>query len=157
MIRIRDRQALLNEACRIAVEEGKFLMAWIGMVNPATRNIIPVAACGYEEGYLSNLSISLDNIPQSMGLTGTAMREGHSIISNDIASDPRMAHYREEAAKRGYCSSAAIPMRFRERIMGAMRFYSSEKNFFNDREIQLLEDIVADICFALEIVETEKR
>jgi hypothetical protein len=34
-----------------------------------------------------------------------------------------------------------------------MRFYSAEKNFFNEREIQLLEELVTDICFALEIME----
>ena len=158
IVRIRDRQALLNEACRIAVENGKFLMAWIGMTNPETRTVTPIAACGYEEGYLSNISIRLDNIPhKSMGLTGTAIREGHAIISNDIATDPLMAHYREEAAKRGYLSSAAIPLRAGDRIIGVMRFYSREKNFFNDQEIQLLEDLVADIGFALGMMETERR
>lgn len=157
VIRIRDRQALLNEACRIAVEEGEFLMAWIGMVDPQTRSVIPVAACGYEEGYLSTLSISVDNIPKGMGLTGTAIREGQPIISNDIASDPRMAHYREEAEKRGYRSSASLPLRCGDRIVGAMRFYSCEKNFFNDQEIQLLEVLSADIGFAMEIMENGRQ
>ncbi|PKL58950.1 MAG: hypothetical protein CVV34_00380 [Methanomicrobiales archaeon HGW-Methanomicrobiales-5] len=154
VIRIRERQALLNEACRIAVEEGKFLMAWIGIVDPATRTVNRVAACGYEEGYLSNLSISTDNVSQGMGMTATAIRQKNSVISNDIASDPLMAHYRDEAAKRGYRSSAAIPLNCGGNAIGAMRFYSGEQAFFNAQEIQLLEDLVADICFALEIMET---
>jgi GAF domain-containing protein len=154
VIRIRDRQALLNEACRIAVEEGQFLMAWIGIIDMATNHVIPVATSGYEEGYLSNLTIRLDNSPPCMGLTGTAIRECRSVFSNDIASDPRMAHYREEAAKRGYHSSAAIPLRCGERITGAMRLYSTEKDFFNEKEIQLLEELVSDISFALHIMET---
>ena len=154
VIRIRERQALLNEACRIAVEEGRFLMAWIGMVNPATRTVNPVAACGYEEDYLSNISISVDNIPQGMGLTGTAIRERRSIVSNDITSDPLMANYRDKAAKRGYRSSACIPLNCNGTILGAMRFYSGEPNFFNEQEVQLLEDLVADLCFALEIMES---
>jgi CheY-like chemotaxis protein len=153
VIRIRDRQELLKEACRIAVEEGKFLMAWIGMVDQVQRSVNPVAACGYEEGYLSNLSISVDNIPQGMGLTGTAIRERRSIISNDIESDPLMANYCHEAAKRGYRSSACIPLRYNDKIVGAMRFYSGEKKFFNNKEIELLEELVADISFALEIIE----
>jgi DNA-binding response OmpR family regulator len=154
IIHIRERQALLNEACRIAVEEGKFLMAWIGLVDPVTLTVNKVAACGYEEGYLSNLSVSVDNIPQRMGLTGTAIRQGNPVISNDIASDPLMAHYREEAGKRGYRSSAAIPLNCGGNVIGAMRFYSGEPGFFNTEEILLLEDLVADICFALEIMET---
>jgi GAF domain-containing protein len=105
------------------------------------------------DGYLNTLSISLDNIPRSMGLTGTAIREGRSIISNDIESDPRMAHCRDEAAKRGYRSSASIPLRCGKKMLGAVRFYSGEKDFFNDEEIHLLEELVADICFALEFLE----
>jgi CheY-like chemotaxis protein len=154
VIHIRDCQALLNEACRIAVEEGKFLMAWIGMIDPVTRKVYPVAACGYEEGYLSNLSITVDNVPQGMGLTGTAIREGHPTISNDIQSDPRMAGYREEAARRGYRSSAGIPLKNGDRFIGAMRFYSAEFGFFNDREIALLQDLVDDISFGLSLMET---
>ncbi|MFA5236909.1 MAG: response regulator [Methanoregula sp.] len=153
VIHIKNRQELLEEACRIAVEEGKFLMAWIGMVDPATRQVHPVAACGYEEGYLSQLSITVDNVPQGMGLTGSAIREGHPTICNDIPSDPRMNKYRHEAAKRGYRSSAGIPIRNGNAWIGAMRFYSGESGFFNDQEICLLQELVEDISFALELIE----
>jgi DNA-binding response OmpR family regulator len=155
VVRIRNREALLNETCRIAVEEGKFLMAWIGMIDMKTRTVNPVAACGYVDGYLNTLSISVDNIPCSMGLTGTAIREGRTIISNDIDSDPRMAHCRDEAAKRGYRSSASIPLHCDKKMLGAVRFYSGEKDFFNDEETHLLEDLVADICFALEMLDAK--
>jgi CheY-like chemotaxis protein len=154
VIRIRDRQALLNEACRIAVEEGKFLMAWIGIIDQETHTVNPIAACGYEEGYLSNLSISIDNIPQGMGLTGISIRENRMVICNNITSDPLMEPYRDEAVKRGYRSSASIPLHCGKKILGAMRFYSGDINFFNEQEKDLLGDLIADICFALEIKET---
>ncbi len=157
VIHIHDRHELLTEACRIAVEEGKFLMAWIGIVDPLKRTVHPVAACGYEDGYLSNLSVSIDNIPQGMGLTGTAIREGHPTISNNIAIDPRMEHYRDEATKRGYRSSVGIPLRCGDTIIGAMRFYSSEINFFNEKEIHLLEQLVEDICFGIEIMDARGK
>ncbi|MEN6396604.1 MAG: response regulator [Methanoregula sp.] len=155
VIHIKNRQDLLDEACRIAVEEGKFLMAWIGMVDPATRQVKPVAACGYEEGYLSQLSITVDNVPQGMGLTGSAIRDGHPTICNDIHSDPRMEKYRHEAIKRGYQSSAGIPIRNGTACIGAMRFYSEEPDFFNEQEIQLLQELVDDISFALELTKKD--
>lgn len=157
VIHIRNRQELLMEACRIAVDEGKFLMAWIGMVDPLTHEVFPVSACGYEEGYLSNISVSIDNIPSGMGLTGTAIREGRPMISNDIAFDPRMENYRHEAARRGYRSSAAIPLICSGKAIGAIRFYAAEVNFFNDREIRLLEELVTDICFALELIDNGEK
>lgn len=156
VIRIREQPALLNEACRIAVEEGEFLMAWIGMIDPVTRTVRPVAACGYVEGYLADLSISLDDIPQSTGLSGAAINGGSPVISNDIASDPRMAQFWKKAAERGYRSSAALPILQGEGAIGVMRFYSGEKFFFSPREVHLLEDLVGDISFALGIMDFRK-
>jgi CheY-like chemotaxis protein len=153
VIHIRNRQELLDEACRIAVEEGKFLMAWIGMVDQKTRQVRPVAACGYDDGYLSQLSITVDNVPQGMGLTGLAIREGHPTICNEIQSDPRMEKYRHEAARRGYRSSAGIPIRNGSACIGAMRFYAAEPGFFSDQEIHLLQELVDDISFALELMD----
>jgi GAF domain-containing protein len=88
-----------------------------------------------------------------MGLTGTAIREGRPVISNDISSDPRMESCRSGAARRGYRSSAAFPLVCSGHAIGAMRFYSGEVNFFNDREIRLLEELVTDIYFALDLIE----
>lgn len=157
VIHIKNRQELLDEACRIAVEEGKFLMAWIGMVDMATRQVKPVAACGYEDGYLSKLTITVDNVPQGMGLTGSAIREGHPTICNDIRTDPRMEKYRNDAAKRGYRSSAGIPIRNGQTCIGAMRFYSDETSFFNDKEIRLMQELVDDLSFGLELIEKEHQ
>jgi GAF domain-containing protein len=75
------------------------------------------------------------------------------MISNDLASDPRMNNYRDEATRRGYRSSAAFPLICSGKAIGAIRFYAGEVNFFNDREISLLEELVADICFALELID----
>lgn len=155
IIHLRNRQQLLEEACRIAVEEGKFLMAWIGLVDPATHEVHPVAACGYEAGYLSILTVTVDNVPQGMGLTGQAIREGRPTVCNDIRCDPRMERYRDEAARRGYCSSAGFPLKNGRTVVGAMRFYSGECDFFSGRELALLQELTDDISFALEMMERD--
>jgi len=46
IVRAGERQALLDEACRIAVEKGGFRLAAIGLAEPRTREIRPVAAAG---------------------------------------------------------------------------------------------------------------
>ena len=40
IVREKDPQAMLAAACRIAVEKGGFRMAWIGMLDPATKKLI---------------------------------------------------------------------------------------------------------------------
>ena len=46
IVRATDREALLDEACRIAVEKGGFRLAAIGLVEPETQDLKQVAAAG---------------------------------------------------------------------------------------------------------------
>src|SRR5712672_618338 len=46
IVRAQDRQGLLEEACRIAVETGGFGFASIGLLDTATQELRPVAAAG---------------------------------------------------------------------------------------------------------------
>ena len=39
IVRIRGKQQLFDEACRIAVEHGKFAMTWLGVVDDTTQEI----------------------------------------------------------------------------------------------------------------------
>ena len=102
IVRARDQEALFREICRIAVEEGRFKMAWVGMVDAQGDAVKAVAQYGLEEGYLERISISFREGPESRGPTGTAVREDRSDLCNDIANDPRMSPWREEALPRGY-------------------------------------------------------
>lgn len=153
IIHIRERQPLLDEACRIAVEEGKFLMAWIGMLDRSKNEVLPVAACFNDEG---NFTVGVERVPEGMVMSDVSIREGRTLIVNDIASEPGMSHFHDESPKRGCHSSAAIPLWRNKEIIGAMWFYSSDVNFFNENEIMLLEDLVTDIGFGLEIMEGGK-
>ena len=42
IVRVRDRDELFREACRIAVEDGGFRLASIGIVDADTRQVKPV-------------------------------------------------------------------------------------------------------------------
>jgi len=152
VVRIRGRDPLFQEVCRIAVEIGLFKMAWVGLVDPQRRWVKPVAHCGTEDGDLANLRISVAEEP-----TGTAIREGRHLTCNDVLTDPRMLPWRDEATRRGYRSSAAFPILLHGRIIGALNLYAAEANFFNDEEIKLLDEVVADLSFALEKMEHQAQ
>ena len=48
IVRTTDEKELFKEACNIAVNTGKFRMAWIGMVDEHTRKLVPVQVAGNE-------------------------------------------------------------------------------------------------------------
>lgn len=151
IVKTTDETALYNEACRIAVDIGKFRMAWIGMIDEAKKNVLPLVHAGEDEGYFTKMApISIADIPEGRGPTGTTLREGRFIVSNDIENDPQMAPWKETTAERGYLSCIAFPLRKFGKAVGAYSLYAPVKNFFDDAEIALLEEAAGDISFALE-------
>src|SRR6185437_7804783 len=76
IVRVRDRQELFEEACRIAVEQGGFGIAWIGKLDPLTLDITPCAWAGVDSDLVASLTLSSrSDIPQGEGLAGRAVRE----------------------------------------------------------------------------------
>lgn len=147
-VRIRDLPALHREACRVAVERGGLRMAWVGMIDPRTELVTPVAHAGHEDGYLLATNITARTSLRGMGPTGRAIREGRPIVSADVEHDPAMEPWRQAALSRGYRSAAAFPLRKGGRIVGTMNFYSGERDFFTPSAVSLLASIANVLSFA---------
>jgi PAS domain S-box-containing protein len=156
ILRESDRQKLLDGACRIAVEEGRLRMAWIGMVDEKSDAVRPVASAGAVDGYLDVIEISLSDVPTGRGTTGMAARMGQISICADIEHDERMV-WREEALKRGYRSSAGFPLRSGSKVIGVFSVYSDEIGYFGQEETDLLEQLALDISFELASIENEEK
>lgn len=157
IVRVKDQEKLLKDICRVIIKFGKFRFVWIGFYDKKTDRVQPTAFCGYEAGYLKKMEISREEGLLGMGPIGRAIRENKSIAFNDLQNHPDFRPWRKEAQKRGYASSIAVPIRMRNRAVGALNIYASEPNFFNEEEIKLLEEIASDISFALEAIEKERK
>ncbi|MHB1015960.1 MAG: GAF domain-containing protein, partial [Desulfurivibrionaceae bacterium] len=156
IVRERDPQELFRTACRIAVEDGGFCLAWIGLLDKDTGEVSPAAKAGTDNGYVDTLCITLGNPLSDQGPTGLAIRNGRYSIANDIEHDPHMAPWRTEALKRGYRSSAAFPLVVFDTVRGALSLYAAAPNFFNTNEVKLLDELARDISFAMEFSEQEE-
>ena len=158
IVRIRDRQELFREACRIAVENGGFRMAWVGMVNKATRRVEPVASAGFEDGFFrifQRLSIE-EGIFVGEGPVGHVIRSKAPLITNDLATDPNI-FYNTEHLERGYRSGAVLPLLVGGEAAGLISLYASETGFFDEEECKLLSELAGDISFALEHIDKEEK
>lgn len=152
IIRTREAGQLYEDACRIAVEDGLFKMAWVGLVDADSLRVKPAAAWGYEAGYLDTIRVVLDDSPEGCGPIGIAIRQREYYICNDVTTDPRMIPWRDEALKRGYGSVAAFPLIVEENLAGVITFYASEPGFFDAEEVVLLGRLASNLSFALESI-----
>jgi PAS domain S-box-containing protein len=155
--RAQGPQALFAEACRIAVEAGGFEMAWVGIVDPATHLVRPAASYGSAGAYLDGIRISIDDVPEGRGPTGTALREGRPFLCRDIANDAAMGPWRTRALAVGFRSSAAFPLSTLGEVSAAYSIYAREAGWFTDEQVALLRELTSDISHALGGLEKERR
>ncbi len=151
LVRVTTEAELYSDVCRMLVDTGGYLMAWIGLAeNDAEKSVRPYAQSGYEEGYLENIKLSWDeNKETGRGPTGKAIRTGQTQINHDILSNPVMAPWREAALRRGYQSSIAVPLVIEGRTQGALTIYSAESDAFSPEEISLLEELAANVSYGV--------
>ena len=131
-------------------------MAWIGWYDPETRLLVPVAECGDEGQYLKGIKIYTDERPEGCGPSGTAFRERRSLMCNDILNDPATLPWRDEVTRRGWRALAAFPIRMQGEVCGTLTVYADELNFFQKKEVALLEEAASDVSFALDNLAREE-
>jgi diguanylate cyclase (GGDEF)-like protein len=156
---IRDigRDELLKEACRIAVEHGCFTLAWAALAD-ASGNLFPAAWAGRDKKYIDRLMESANQGEGAVPLVVRAFSENREVIAGDFENDVSLARWKELAAEYGYRSIGAFPLRIESKSVGALAFYSTEPDFFNDEgELRLLLDLAANTSLGLEKIEKEKR
>jgi diguanylate cyclase (GGDEF)-like protein/PAS domain S-box-containing protein len=155
IVRVRERRELFREACRIAVQQGGFRMAWIGLVERGAARATPLVWEGFDHGYLAAVNSAMAG-ENDVGAVGTAIREKTMIVANDIEADPNMVCKREALA-RGFRSMIAMPLLVADEPVGVLVLYAEETGFFDHEELKLLKDLAGDISFALDYIGKEER
>jgi len=155
IVRIREPLALFQEACRVAVDNGGFKMAWIGLSDPVTGNVNPVASAGITGGYLEKVHIMLGDGARDSGPIGRVLKAGEHFVWNNIENDSCSASWREDVLHMGFRSCAAFPLKVSGQVCGALKLYAAEAGFFDDEEIKLLDELAMDVSFAMEFAGKE--
>ena len=153
----KNREKLLQRVCEILSQNRGYVFTWIGITEENTKRVIPAAKAGFEGGYLKTLNITWDDTDTGMGPTGRAIKTKRPAVMRNIADDSSYEPWRCEAKKRGYASSAAIPLIYKDKVFGALNVYSIHPEAFNDEEIELLQMLSKSLAYALYSLEIEEK
>ena len=149
-MRATDETAYLREVCAIIVEDCGHSLAWIGYAgSDAERSVRPAASAGFEGGYLQALDITYADTERGRGPTGTAIRTGRIITCRNMRTDPQFIPWREDAIKRGYASSIALPLMAGDGCFGAINIYCRRPDPFCEDEIILLKQLADDLAYGI--------
>lgn len=157
IVRVRDRDELFRESCRIANETGGFRMSMIGIMDRSTMQIVPVASAGRDGGLLTgikNILSSRENAPFT--LIALAIKEKKTIVSNDSQNDPRIL-FNKQYTDFGIHSMAILPLIVSDEAIGVLALYANEIEFFHDEELSLVTELAGDISFAINHIDKQDR
>jgi len=157
IVRIRDQGELFSKACDIAVEKGNFPLAWIGLVDEVTQKFQITAFSGQDKGgYLNEVISSVnDNRPNPCTIRSSLSHGEHAICSSIGCADMGSNHCRKDAGTLGFLSAASFPLKVSGKTKGVISFHACERDFFDEEEVKLLDELAMDISFSMEFSEKE--
>lgn len=156
--RIHTRDALFDAVCRIAVHDGAFKMAWVGVIDPDELDGRVVASCGGERGSVDRIRLTLrtDSVDSTRPAC-VAAREARAVICNNIAEEPALAPLAKDMLEQGHRAIAALPLSSAGRTAAVMVFIADTAGFFDAEEVKLLDELVGDLNFALQFIDNKER
>ena len=156
IVRSSTPEELFQEVCKGIVSDNSIIMAWIGLVDPKTHLVRPVASFGDIHDYLEGIEIStLADTASGRGPTGTSIRENHPYWCQDFLNETSTSHWHERAKIAGWKASAALPFHLYGEVVGAFTVYSHKLNAFDPSSQELLIEMAMDISFAMENFDRE--
>ena len=159
IVRVRDRDELFSEACRIATDEGGFQMIWIGLVDPTRQKMVPVASVGVSEEFLAAIRDTFtlrEGSALGNTMTARAVREAKPCVVNNLETSTDVL-FRKEHLAAGICSMAVLPLLIGGTAVGVVALYAYETEFFHSGEMKLLTGLTGDIAFAIDHIEKQER
>ncbi len=148
--RATDELALMQEVCRVVVEDGGYKLVWVGFAeHDEQRHVRPVAKWGQDDGYLDTITISWGDSALGSGPTGRAIRDQIVSVVRNVRDDPVYSPWRSEALKQGFESSIALPLIADGTAFGALNIHAMTPDAFDAEEIRLFGDLADNLAYGI--------
>jgi len=149
LVRATGEDELLQSICQAIVKQRGYQLAWVGYKqHDESKSIKIMTRAGHDEGYLDAMRLTWAETERGMEPSGRAIRSGTTQLCQDMANDPSYLLWRDEALKRGYTASIALPLG-NGKVFGILSVYAGEANAFTANEIALLEEMARDLAFGV--------
>ena len=156
LLRARGEQTLMEEMCRIMVEIGGYLLAWVGFAEDDKR-VRPVASRGADADYIDSLDITWDETASGRGPTGTAIRRGIPVTCSNVQTDQDYGPWRERGQRYGFASSVALPLRLDGAVIGTLNIYAVKPDVFDKDVVELLNEAADDLAYGIAMRRAEAK
>ncbi|MDQ3494193.1 MAG: EAL domain-containing protein [Pseudomonadota bacterium] len=159
VLRAGSRQAVLDEACRVAVEEGGFRVAYIGQLAE-DRSLRLLSSHGDPDMGAALVRIGQlaaeFNDPAQMTPCVRALRSESLVVIPDMSVHDAMPDWvRAQLQEFGTGAQAMLPIG--KPAWAVLGLYADQAQVFNVDEVALFERLAAEIDYAVEFIAKSER
>jgi diguanylate cyclase (GGDEF)-like protein len=156
VLRIRDRDELFDEACRLAVSAGGYSTAVVMLQQPGTGSVQPVACTGVDPESTETLGATLaQSAHPDSSIIGQVLKTGSVFVCNDtITLDPTdttNALILRQASQ----SVVALPLSLEKTTIGVLMLTALDAGAVSDEELQMLGEVAANLSFAMQYLQKD--
>jgi len=156
MVRLRDRDSLLAETCRLAVNVGGYLLATVWLIEPGGRAIRSVVRAGTRDAESAGVSMPLAHINGAdPSMMAKAIRSQQAAVAPDVMDPGAPVANRELLRAAGVRGLVALPLLVDGTSVGALMLGTGSANQLDDGELKLLREVAANLSFALQYLQRE--
>jgi diguanylate cyclase (GGDEF)-like protein/PAS domain S-box-containing protein len=145
-------EKLFEQVCRISIDYAEVSFAWIGLLSQDKKGLEPVASAA-DTGLPRILRVALDaskdgrdsSNPLIRAVTGMQV-----VVVDDLEKEQGALETLGETRPQQFRSAAFFPIIDTGKVLGSFNLYAREGYFFTPRIQELLEEMVADIAFAMQ-------
>lgn len=159
VLRLQGRDALLQEACRVAVEVGAYASASVYVIHPLTLSPSVLCGCAQPVRHADGSAgrAALDEVTREPSAAVWVARERRALIINSIQREPFWEAIARPLLRLGIRSSAAFPLISEGRIVAVLQLLSARDATFSGEEQALIGRIAENLSFALENIDKSQR
>lgn len=155
IVHIDRRDQLFQTVCRIAVMQGGFKLAWIGMTDVGSGEVVPVAWHGAGPEWFAAIGKFNLRGPRRTPAE-IALGEERIYVCNDVQADPALDPIRDSLREAGMQSAAACPLHMGNHVVGVLTLFAGEKDYFDETLRRLVAEMAVDVSFAMENYEKDE-
>ena len=157
IVRADDPQSLFANVCRIAIDHGRFSLAWAGLSEPNSKRVALIAHAGEASLILKMHLMTTATGAERQSPASRAILDEQPCIVNDMQGDLALQSCHGEISAHGLRSAASFPLRLVGTVMGAFTVAATSPGFFTDKELRLMIEVADDISFAMDVMRREEQ
>lgn len=158
VIHAENELELYQGVGKVAVEIGNFKLVWVAKVNMQTHEVVGITSEGLDEGYFGKAKEDTSYIAQQQKETFIKqLKNNEIIVCNNILQSDLPGTLKNRAVEHGFNSFITLPVNAQGKLFSFIVLYSVNTNSFDDNEVKLLKDAVANVSYAIANMENEKQ